>query len=73
VEEITKILETGVPVIPVSNLFPWALWQLRGGIELQLFSIDPGWRLRFGGKSVDEARIWYRVLKYIARKLRFFN
>lgn len=73
VEGIKKILETDVPVIPVSNLYPWALWQLKGGIALRLFAVDPGWKLNFDGKRVDQARVWYQSLKDIAQKLRIHN
>ena len=72
-EEIKKILETEVPIIPVSNLYPWALWQLKGGTELRQFKVDPGWRLIFDGKKVDQARIWYQVVRNTARILRIIN
>jgi hypothetical protein len=68
-EGIKKILEDGVPIVPISNLFPWAYWQLKGGIELRFFTIDPGWLLNFEGKRVDQTKQWYRVLKNIAQKL----
>lgn len=73
VEGIRKFLETEVPLIPVSNLYPWALWQSKGGIALQLFKVDPGWKLNYDGKRVDQARIWYQILKNIARMLRILN
>ena len=73
VEAIKNILERGVPTIPISSLFPWAYWQLKGGIELQLFRIDPGWKLRFEGKQVDQTYLWFQILKDVMRKLRILN
>ena len=73
VEQIRKFLEKEVPLIPVSNLYPWALWQSKGGIALRLFRVDSGWKPNFGGKRVDQARFWHQFLKNIARKLRILN
>lgn len=73
IEGIKNVLERGVPIVPISSLFPWAYWQLKGGIALQLFKIDPGWNLRYGSRKVDETYLWFQILKNVVRKFKFIS
>ena len=65
---IRKLLESGIPEISISALYPWAYWNLRGGIEMTHFKVKPGVGLTYNNKRVDEIKYAFKLLKAILRK-----
>lgn len=72
-EKIRSLFKNGFPEIALDTLYPWAYWNASGGIPVSLFQIESGFKLSYNGKDVDEMKLWYRILKNIARRLRNLN
>ena len=67
---IEELLESGIPKIAISSLFPWAYWNIRGGSEMKCFKVELGAGLLFNAQRVDEMKFAFKLMKAVFQKVR---
>ncbi len=70
---VEKFLESGIPKISISDLFPWAYWNSMGGTEMSHFKVQPGFELEFRNQKVDQVKYAFKFVKFLLRKTRIVN